>query len=146
MSTTYYALFHFLLEECTNRLVGVGPTLLRRRRIVARVFTHKGLRSALAKVGGGAIEASVQDYFGRAVAPAFIRTISRVFLRAQDQRHAADYDLNASASEASARVLIDDVAAAIAAWQADNGPASRDFKHAVCLLMFLGGRLRRDDS
>jgi uncharacterized protein (UPF0332 family) len=146
ISTTYYALFHFILEECTNRVVGVGPALLRRRRIAARIISHKGLKRTLSKVGGGAISPDLRDYFGIDVAPDFIRDLSKAILQAQDQRLEADYDLNASFSEATARTLIDDVRAAIDGWQAGNDPASRDFKHALSLLLVLQGQLRRDDA
>jgi hypothetical protein len=146
ISTSYYAIFHFLLEESASRTVGVGPALLRRRRIVARIVSHRGLKRTLGKVGGGAIADDLRDYFGVPVAPGFMRTLARAFLRAQDLRLEADYDLNASVSEATARVLIDDIEAAIQAWQANNSQTDRDFKQAFSLLMLLQGQLRRDDG
>lgn len=146
ISTTHYALFHFLLEECSSRVVGVGPGLLRRRRIAARIVSHRGLKRTLSKVGGGAISPDLHEYFGVVVAPEFIRTLAVVTLRAQDQRLEADYDLNAVVSETTATVLIDDVEAAIAGWQANNNVADRDFKHALGLLLVLQGQLRRDEA
>lgn len=146
ISTTYYALFHFLLEECSSRIVGVGAGLLRRRRIAARIVSHRSLKRTFSKVGGGAISADLHEYFGVEAAPEFVRVLALVTLRAQDQRLEADYDLNAIASEANARVLIDDVEAAISGWQRSNEAADRDFKHALSLLLILQGQLRRDDG
>ena len=36
VSTCYYALFHFLLDQCANLLVGGGEALLGRRRSFTR--------------------------------------------------------------------------------------------------------------
>lgn len=146
ISTTYHALFHFLLEECANRMVGVGPALLRRRRIAARVISHKVLKRALTKVGGGQIAPDLKEYFGAKVAPDFIRSLAKVFLRAQDHRLEADYDLNAALSESTARLLIEDVEGVVSGWQTSNAVAARDFKHALSLLVILQGQLRRDDA
>jgi hypothetical protein len=146
ISTSYYASFHFLLEECANRVVGTGPALLRRRRIIARVLAHKGMKVALGKVKGTKVDASVIDYFGAVAPPPFMRVMAEAFLRAQDQRLEADYDLNASLSELDARILIGSVKSAISLWQKTNGPKDRDFKNALCLLMVLQGKLRRDES
>jgi len=47
ISTSYYALFHFLTDEAGARIVGTGGGLLRRRRILTRTFTHAGVKRAL---------------------------------------------------------------------------------------------------
>lgn len=146
ISTSYCALFHFLLEECTARVVGTGAGRLKRRRIVARVFTHKGMRVAMGKVQGAKIDASVSEFFDAEAPRPFVRTLAEVFLRAQDRRHEADYDLNAALTELDARVLIESVREAVAAWQAAATAADRDFKQALSLLMLLKGRLRSDDG
>lgn len=146
ISTSYYALFHFILEESTSRLVGTGPALLRRRRMVARLFTHKGMKAAFRKVQGGALEPGLAAYFGTAASRPFARTLGEAFVRAQEQRHEADYDLNASLSELDARVLIQSIREAIAAWQAQNLPLDRDFKQGLSLLLLLRGRLKTDDN
>jgi uncharacterized protein (UPF0332 family) len=144
ISTSYYALFHFLLEECTARAVGTKATLLRWRRIVSRVFWHRGLRATLRKVQAAALAPGLADYFGVAVARPFARLLGETFVRAQEQRHEADYDLNASLSELDARILIQSVRDAVRAWQQQNAEADRDFKQALSLLLLLEGRLRTD--
>lgn len=144
ISTSYYALFHFLLEEFTARTVGTGPDVLKRRRIVSRVFNHRGMKAAFRKVQGPALDTALQDFFDVPAAPPFVRRLAETFIRAQEQRHEADYDLNANLSELDARVLIVSVRQVVGAWQHQNSPAERDFKQALALFMLLEGRLRTD--
>jgi hypothetical protein len=40
ISTAYYALFHFLLDEATGILVGEGPNDEAMRHILSRCFVH----------------------------------------------------------------------------------------------------------
>lgn len=114
--------------------------------MVARLFTHKGMKAAFRKVQGGALEPGLAAYFGTAASRPFARTLGEAFVRAQEQRHEADYDLNASLSELDARVLIQSIREAIAAWQAQNLPLDRDFKQGLSLLLLLRGRLKTDDN
>jgi hypothetical protein len=151
VSTVYYALFHFLLDEIGQKIIGAYGALLARRRIFARTISHKGLKTALDKVRGNAVDKSVADFLkpigaaiGPVAPPAFVRNIANAFVDAQDQRLEADYDLNAALSEADARVLAYRVKTSIDAWRAATGDADRDFKHALCVLMLLKGQLRSE--
>jgi hypothetical protein len=142
ISTAYYALFHFLLEEATCRIVGESATLTRRRRVVARAFTHTGMRIALERVQKPVVAVPLQGYFGTPHTPAFARTIAQAFAHAQELRHEADYDLNAALSETDALLLLAEVETAVAEWQAARTNPDRDFKAALCLLMLLKGELK----
>ncbi len=119
ISTVYYALFHCLLDEATCRIVGTSAVLTRRRRVVARSFTHAGIRHALERVQKPDLAPPLQGFFGIERPPAFARTVAQAFAHAQEMRHEADYDLNASLSD-----------------------ADRDFKAALSLLMLLKGELK----
>lgn len=150
ISTSYYALFHFLLDEVGKRLVGAHNDLRRRRHIFIRTLTHAGLKAALERVRGRNVDAIVEDFFrapgtptGSVVVPLFAQNLARAFSDAQAKRHDADYDLNKQLSERDASRLNRRVFRVIAAWQAANSPADRDFKHALCLLMVLRGQLRQ---
>ena len=152
VSTAYYALFHFILEEATRSLIGTHNDLRRRRRTFARMFSHNGLKTTLEKVRGTNVDASVQDLLrprgvatGLVASPAFVRSMASAFSDAQAKRHDADYDLNKEISEADARLLISRVRRVITAWQAANNPADLDFKQALCMLMLLNGQLRREN-
>lgn len=152
ISTSYYALFHFLTEEAGLRLIGTNGALRRRRRILARAFVHRGIKTSLDKIGGATIDRSVEDFFrdpiaasGTSTAPAFAREAAKTFADAQAKRHDADYDLNKPLSEADARLLHRRVRRTIGSWRDATTPSDRDFKHTLCMLMLLKGRLRQDD-
>lgn len=123
VSTAYYALFHFLIEEAALRLVGTSNDLRRRRRVLARLFSHKGIEDALARVRGATVDLTVVELLrppastGVVKSPPFAREIAAAFSDAKAKRHDADYDLNKSLSELDARILIARVRRAIAAWR-----------------------------
>ena len=149
ISTSYYALFHFLIEEAGKKLIGSQNDLRRRRRVFARSFTHKGVKLALDKVRGANVDQSVVDFLEASIhprvsvpSPRFVRGMAAAFLDAQAKREIADYDLNESLSEQDARLLYTRVRRAIANWRAANTAADRDFKHALCMLMLLRGKLK----
>jgi len=151
ISTTYYALFHFVLEEVGNRVVGTSNDLRVRRRILARTITHKGAKTTFDKMRGANVDTSVADFVrpkghgGGAVAtPAFVQTLAKTFIDAQAKRHDADYDLNTPLSENDARLLRSRVRRAIDGWRAASTPADRDMKAAICTLVLLKGQLRAD--
>ncbi|RBP12322.1 hypothetical protein DFR50_114152 [Roseiarcus fermentans] len=151
VSTAYYALFHFLLDEIGRLLIGTRSGLLERRRILVRTITHKGVKSTLEKVRGNAVDRSVEDFLrplggaaGAVQPPAFAKGFANAFIDAQDKRHEADYDLNEVLSEADARLLVQRAKRCIEAWRAATGDVDRDFKHALCVLMLLKGQLRTE--
>jgi hypothetical protein len=151
ISTSYYAVFHFLVEEAGIRLVGSHSNLRRRRRVLGRIFTHAGLKAALDKVKGQTADASVSEFLSPpgpfitpVAVPRFARRMASVFAETQTRRHIADYDLNTPLSELDARLIHNRVKRAIAEWRAATTAQDKDFKHALCLLMLLKGKLRQD--
>jgi len=142
ISTSYYGLFHFLLNEATTSIVGGTSGLLKRRRAAARAFTHAGMRQALDRGQRPQAYASLQTFLGTDVCPPFARRMAQTFSRAQEQRHDADYDLNAALSEIDALTLARDVEVAIEEWLHAATSPHRDFTNALYLLMLLKGDLR----
>lgn len=63
---------------------------------------------------------------------------------AQAKRHDADYDLNKPLSELDALIVHSRVTQAIRQWRGATSAADKDFKHALCMLMLLKGKLRSD--
>ena len=151
ISTTYYALFHFILEEATFKIVGATASDARRRRILSRMFLHKGLLNTLNKIKGTTISPDVVELLkpGSAIglfpAPKFARDVASAFADAQSKRHDADYDRNALLSENDAKALIVRIRLAIAGWRAANLRADRDFKHMLSILLLLQGKLKNQD-
>lgn len=151
ISTSYYALFHFVVEEVGLRVIGTSNDLRIRRRILARTITHKGAKVTFDKVRGANVETSVADFLrpkghggGQVATPIFVQTLANVFVDAQAKRHDADYDLNTPLSENDARVLRVRIRRAIARWRAASTLADRDMKAAVCTLILLKGQLRSE--
>lgn len=150
ISTTYYALFHFILDEVGQRVIGTGNDLRVRRRALARTVSHRAIKTAMDKVRGNAVDTSIADFMrvgpgvGPVVAPAFARNLANVFTDAQAKRHDADYDLNRVLSEADARALRARVRRTIKHWRTARSKPDRDAKHAICALVLLKGQLRPD--
>jgi hypothetical protein len=152
ISTSYYALFHFLVDEAGKRLVGSHSDLRSRRRILARTFTHAGMRTALGMVKDASVNEAVAGFFRKAGAPPgtvpsplFVQNLAKAFFDAQAKRHDADYDLNKALSETDARLLTTRVKRAISGWRQAIAAADKDFKHALCVLMLLKGQIRREN-
>jgi hypothetical protein len=151
VSTAYYALFHFVVDEATRSLVGTHNDLRGRRRTLARVFTHTGIKKTLDKISGANVHDSVRDFLrprnAAAInfsAPNFARFLAQIFSELQVKRHKADYDLNAPIGKVDARITILKVAAAIGDWRRASTDDDRDFKKALSVLMLLKGELRRE--
>ena len=151
ISTAYYALFHFILEETGDRIVGTSYDLSKRRRILARLISHRGAKAALDKVRGAKADASVEEFLrprggpgGPLPTPIYMRNLARPFADAQAKRHEADYDMNKPLSERDAQLLADRVHRVINDWRQAGTKADKDMKHALCLLILLKGQLRAD--
>lgn len=135
----------------STRVVGTTNVLRRRRRILSRVLTHRGLRTALDKVRGATVDASVVDFLrptsagsGPVQVPRFVQALARAFGDAQDKRHDADYDLNKPLSETDARLLLSRVQRVIGDWRGATSLPDKDFKHALSVLILLKGQLRSE--
>jgi hypothetical protein len=150
ISTSYYALFHFVLNEVVTRVAGTSTDLRIRRRLLARSLTHRGVRTAFDKIRGATINSTVEAFFVKGnnpvvAAPVFAQRLARAFLDAQTKRESADYDLNEPLSETDARLLRSRVRRAIRDWRGARTAADRDFKHALAIIILLKGQLRQDN-
>jgi uncharacterized protein (UPF0332 family) len=151
VSTAYYALFHFLVDEAGRFLIGSEHKYRQRRRVLARTFTHGGIKIALDKVRGAFVDQSIEELLrppgtrgGSVESPPFARAMAATFVDAQSRRHDADYDLNKEPSTGDAQILADKVQVAISSW-VERPSSDDDFKHALCLLMLLKGQLKREN-
>lgn len=145
ISTAYYALFHFILDEAALRIVGTGNGLRVRRRLFIRAITHSGMRVALEKIQGQAINPPLAPFFGDAdIAPAFARNLAKAFADAHAKRQSADYDLNEPLMENDARRIVARVQRVIDSWRKAQSAEDKDFKHALAIVILLKGKLRQD--
>lgn len=109
VSTAYYALFHLLVEEAS--LNWGRPEL---RTELGRVFEHGKMRSASSKLISAINEAH------KKIPPApvtqHLAAVAGTFVKLQQRRHEADYNLGKEWSQTDVRTLIDEVSDAFAKW------------------------------
>ena len=114
VSVAYYALFHLLSDEAAGVLVrGLRiPGDLQGR--TARALEHGTMARVCRAFQTDALPSGL-----RFLQPldADLRFVARVFVRMQEQRHSADYDLQIAFSRTDTFNLIDEVEAAFDAWQ-----------------------------
>lgn len=107
VSTSYYALFHFLIEEaCKNW------TRPEQRPALARVFEHKRMLDAS--------NSRVARYKNAASGSAefHLYSVAYAFCQLQQKRHHADYDLSSTLATSNVELALDSVAEAFTSWSA----------------------------
>ena len=113
LSTTYYALFHLLVEEAARRLVPSSPPGLRSR--VSRTFVHNEVN----KVCGQFSKQLNPDL--KALLPAGVpddlRLVAETFSQLQQVRHRADYDPDFVTIRSFALLRFNEAERAFSAWQ-----------------------------
>lgn len=151
ISTSYYALFHFLLEEAGKLIVGATNDVRIRRRLLSRTISHKAVKTALDRVRGNRVDALFADFFrykGAAddpVPPRFAQEMARTFSDAQSKRHDADYNLQEPLSARDAALLNRRIRRTIKLWRSATSHEERDFKKAICFLILVKGQLRAEN-
>ena len=99
ISTAYYGVFHFLVEQATSELVGGRADLARVRAVISRKFSHTTMGGLCRKVSGvqGSWPKPVDEHFGKnqPAVPPDLGTVARSFVALQEERHKADYNLTA---------------------------------------------------
>lgn len=118
VSAGYYALFHFLSDQACRCVVGAATGRAPLRSILARSFEHGHMKEASKSFAGGTLPVWVRQTAPQLVIPADLRRIAEIFVRLQEQRHRADYDLTDSLSRYEAKKFITDAREAIALWPA----------------------------
>ena len=148
ISTAYYGLFHFLIEESTALLFGTGQVDTAFRQMAARAFIHGKMKSVCAefvKTNPKQVHSLLQPFwqrFGIAnnhQAP----LIAKDFIDLQDERHTADYDLTVSFSRQDALNAITRAERALTAWRQmriANPDICRLFAMSLILWPSLSGR------
>jgi uncharacterized protein (UPF0332 family) len=148
ISTAYYGLFHFLIEESTAMLFGTGKGDEAFRQVAARAFIHGRMKSVcteFVKPNPQQVHSLIQPFWqklGIANNPQ-ARLIAQTFIDLQDDRHIADYDLTVSFSRQDALNAIMRAEQALTAWRQLKvaGPGiSRLFAMSMILWPSLAGR------
>lgn len=112
VSSAYYAIFHLLVNDATERLLP-GASQEKFRRGLGRVFDHRDMKAASKAVVSGLFKGS----FSSLVAPPELKKVAQAFLDLQDARHRADYDLSAPFWKTEATRLIEQAESAFDLWK-----------------------------
>src|SRR5262245_28705078 len=96
VSTAYYALFHFFIDQSSPFLVGRAGDRESLRQLLGRAYTHTEMAAVARTFRGGILPAAILRALGSVVVPIEMRELARQFIEAQDERHLAEYDLSTS--------------------------------------------------
>lgn len=128
VSTAYYALFHLLVREATQRLLR-GSALDRFRPGLARAFQHRAMRSASSSIlSGGTLKG-----FGKIAVPTDLFAVAEAFVTLQEERHRADYDLSSPFTRTEALTFVEKAEYAFNCWRTVRKQASADIYLAALL-------------
>ncbi len=113
VSTAYYALFHLLVRDASRRAAPAAPGGLADQ--IARAFSHAEMKQACKAVstqpGAVLLGFSPQGF------SADLRSVAAMFVRLQEERNDADYDLTRTYTRAEVLDLLARAQAAFAAWK-----------------------------
>jgi len=132
VSSAYYALFHFLVDEVCCAIMGTQHSQQGYRYALARSFVHTTMKAACASFGSTQLPDTVvkslpKNAGGKYIVPAAIKNICQTFKELQFIRHQADYDLSERFLRSEVLVLIQEVEQKIQAFSAVPPSNDRQF-------------------
>jgi uncharacterized protein (UPF0332 family) len=145
LSTTYYALFHFMIEESTRMMIGSSARSENLRKLAARAFIHGKMKSVCEQFAKptprpllATFWSSLQPYMN-----SDLQQICATFVDMQALRHEADYDMAQIFLRSEAVNAVKRTGDAMSAWKRltqQNEELARLF--VVCLMLWpaLDGR------
>jgi hypothetical protein len=111
ISAAYYALFHLLVREATDRVVSDA----RLRTLVPRAFDHGEMKRACIPFSSGQLPDHLKAVTSPVV-PDDLRDVARAFIDLQQARHEADYNVAEQFSRADVIAHTRQARAAFEAW------------------------------
>lgn len=112
VSTAYYAVFHLLIHEATSRMGLRGSRREAHRRAMGRTFDHGAMKRACRAVHGGTLAV-----LGDLDPPRELRDVAAAFVKLQQRRHDADYDLTEPFSKQQATSEVERAEVAFTDWR-----------------------------
>ncbi len=113
VSSAYYALFH-LLSSGTSALYAIEPGLAAR---INRTLNHGDMRKSSTMIGNDKLPKAVQSPRGGYTTPADLKTVASTFVKLQEVRHEADYDLTKTFRRQEVLDYVQLVRQAFEAWE-----------------------------
>jgi uncharacterized protein (UPF0332 family) len=94
VSSAYYALFHFLVDESCRIMMGTQHEQASYRHVLARAFTHATMKQACKSFAGGTLKAGAVHGLPKTfLIASATKQLAEAFVDLQEKRHTADYDL-----------------------------------------------------
>ena len=129
VSASYYALFHLLVADATNRMFP-GRDRVALRHCLARAFLHHNMKQIAQRFANDSISPKLAPGLnGQALQPELV-AVAKAFVGLQQARHEADYDTARRFTRREVLDLLDEAEQAFADWrrvrksiQADAFPA-----------------------
>jgi hypothetical protein len=116
VSTSYYALFHLLIDEATRMMFCASHAVRGQRQAIARGFDHASMGDVCRSFSGGNLPRPLARAIGSAGIAGDLRLVAQAFLDLQEQRHEADYDLRRSFRKSDAINALGQLLSAFGAW------------------------------
>lgn len=114
VSSTYYAVFHYLVHEACCVQIGTRHIQAGYRHVLGRAFAHTVMKQACTSFGGGTLKDAVikglpRNPAGHYVIPKAVQDVAATFAELQEKRHLADYDLTERFRRSDVLALIEQV-------------------------------------
>jgi uncharacterized protein (UPF0332 family) len=114
ISSAYYAIFHFLVDESCRQFFGTQHTQAAYRHILGRSFEHWTVNEACVSFRGGTLKSAVAKGLPASFTiPLEVKDIASPFALAQELRHSADYDRTERFARSDVLLLVDQIEAVI---------------------------------
>ena len=139
VSTVYYAVFHFLIDEACRHIMGTQHGEQGYRNVLGRAFSHATMKDACSSFLGGSLPKVISKGLpktatGQYVILTEIKNMARVFVDLQEKRHLADYDRTERFTRAGVRQLIEDAQEQILNFQSVPLTSNEKRFFLACLL------------
>jgi hypothetical protein len=123
LSSAYYAVFHFLIEDVCRVQFGAAHSQQAYRAVLGRAFSHNVMNAACVSFAGGTLKNAVikglpRNAVGNYGIQPTIMDIASIFTEMQDKRNLADYDRSERFKRSDVLLLIDSAKKAVAKFDA----------------------------
>ena len=140
VSTAYYALFHFLVDQSCRMLVGGGGDLEAMRRTIGRAFDHGTMKEVSRGFASGTPKAELRPAVPPTGISDRVKQTADTFHALQVNRHIADYDLLEKFGRSEVLDLIGQADEAIRLFPK---PAVDPSARLYLIALLAGGRVRQ---
>ena len=125
VSAAYYAIFHLLVGEATQRFV-TGSDRDRLRQCLGRAFSHVDMKSASTGFAKANVSNKVLPALRGHSLQVELKEVATAFVELQEARHAADYDTARRFTRQEANDIVQQAERAFSHWNTVRGTLPGD--------------------